>query len=265
MLDLIQMPFMQRALIAGVLVALLSSYYGVFVVQRGLSFLGDGLAHAAFGGVALGLLLGLEPLHVAIPFTVVVAIGIVWVQQRTQLGSDTAIGVFFSVAMALGVVFIALKTDYAADAMTYLFGSILAVTRNDLFIMAGVALASLGTLPLWGRWAYASFDRELAQADRQPVGREDYILAIALAITTVVAVKLVGIVLIAAFLVIPAATARLLVRTFAGMTLVSIGLGLLSVVLGLYASFMWNLPSGPMIILAQATLFGAALVVRRGK
>ena len=125
MFDLLTLPFMQRALIAGVLIGFLASYYGVFVVQRGLSFLGSGLAHAAFGGVALGLLLESEPLWIAVPFTIIVAIGITWVKNRTELGSDTTIGIFFSVSMALGIIFLYLRKQYSTEAFTYLFGSIL--------------------------------------------------------------------------------------------------------------------------------------------
>ncbi|MCI0512557.1 metal ABC transporter permease, partial [candidate division KSB1 bacterium] len=162
MREILALPFMQRALIAGVLVGFLASYYGVFVVQRGLSFLGSGLAHAAFGGVALGLLLELEPLWIAAPFTIIVAVAIAWVRDRTELGGDTAVGIFFSVSMALGVVFLFLRRQYSSDAFTYLFGSILAVRSKDIWITIGVVILTFLAAPLWRRWAYASFDRELA-------------------------------------------------------------------------------------------------------
>ncbi|RKY91445.1 MAG: metal ABC transporter permease, partial [Ignavibacteriae bacterium] len=181
MFDLLTLPFMQRALIAGVLIGFLASYYGVFVVQRGLSFLGSGLAHAAFGGVALGLLLESEPLWTAVPFTIIVAIGITWVKNRTELGSDTTIGIFFSVSMALGIIFLYLRKQYSSDAFTYLFGSILSVTIIDIIFAASIVLATFLFLPYWKRWAYSSFDRELAQADRIPVLFDDYILSILIA------------------------------------------------------------------------------------
>jgi len=267
MIDLLTMPFFQRALIAGILVGFLSSYYGVFVVQRGLSFLGSGLAHAAFGGVALGLLLNMEPLWVAVPFTIVVAVLITWVREKTSLGRDTAVGIFFSVSMALGIVFLALKKDYSADAYTYLFGSILAVSKSDLWVTAAVTFLALATWKLWGKWAYATFDRELALADRQPVLRHDYLMSVLVAVTVVVAVKVVGIVLIAAFLVIPAATARLAARTFLSMTIWSVSIGILSAIAGLFLSYVGDIPSGATIILVQAVLFfvmfgGKALLSR---
>lgn len=265
MIEALSMPFVQRALIAGALVAILASYYGVFVVQRGMSFMGDGLAHAAFGGVALALLIGYEHyLVIALPFTVAVALGIHWVQQRTRISGDTAIGIFFATSMALGIIFLALKRNYTADAFSILFGDILAIRPGDLVLAGAAVVASLGTLPLWGRWAYASFDRELARADRLRVGRDDYILAVFLAVTVVIAVKIVGVVLIAALLVIPPATARLLARTFLAMTLISVGLGLISIVIGMAAAWRFDVPPGPAIILVQsAVFFMTALAPRR--
>jgi len=255
MFDLLTLPFMQRALIAGVLIGFLASYYGVFVVQRGLSFLGSGLAHAAFGGVALGLLLEAEPLWTAVPFTIIVAIGITWVKNRTELGSDTTIGIFFSVSMALGIIFLYLRKQYSTEAFTYLFGSILSVTVIDIIFAASIVLVTFLFLPYWKRWAYSSFDRELAQADRIPVLFDDYILSILIAVTVVVSLKLVGIVLIAAFLVIPAASARLLSKSFSRMTVISVSVGMLSAIGGLWISYYLDIPSGATIILLQAVVF----------
>lgn len=260
MFDLLTLPFMQRALIAGLLIGFLASYYGVFVIQRGLSFLGSGLAHAAFGGVALGLLLESEPLWTAVPFTIIVAIGITWVKNRTELGSDTTIGIFFSVSMALGIIFLFLRKQYSSDAFTYLFGSILSVTTIDIIFAASIVLVTILFLPYWKRWAYSSFDRELAQADRIPVLFDDYILSILIAVTVVVSLKLVGIVLIAAFLVIPAASARLLSKSFSRMTVVSVSVGMLSAIGGLWISYYLDIPSGATIILLQAVVFILAVI-----
>jgi zinc transport system permease protein len=259
--SVLTLPFMQRALAAGVLIGLLAGYYGAFVVQRRLSFLGIGLSHSAFGGVALGLLIGVNPLWVALPFTVAVALGISWLTQRGAVSGDTAIGIFFSVAIALGVLFLAMKTTYTADAFAYLFGSILAVRPVDLWIIGVVALLSLGTLPLWGRWAYATFDRDLARADGVPVQRDDYLLSALLAVTIVAAVKLVGIVLVAAFLVIPPAAARLFTVTFRAMTAVAVLLGAVTAIGGLIASYVLDVPSGATIVLLQAAVFFTALLV----
>jgi len=261
MIEIFSLPFMQRALIGGILVGFLASYYGVFVVQRGLSFLGSGLAHAAFGGIALGLLLRFEPLWIAIPFTVAVAIGIAWIRYRTKLGGDTAVGIFFAVSMAMGIIFLFLRREYTADAFTYLFGSILAVTSKDILLAVVMVIITILTSPLWKRWAYASFDRELAETDRVPVILDDYLLSILIAVTVVVAIKVVGIVLIAAFLVIPAATGRLLSSSFRTMTICSIVFGMSSAIIGLIISYYLDVPSGATIILFQALLFFIAMII----
>jgi zinc transport system permease protein len=260
MLEAFALPFMQRALAAGIMVAFLSSYYGVFVVQRGLSFLGNGLAHAAFGGVALGILLQKEPLWLALPFTLFVSLAITWVRHHTRLASDTIIGVFFAVSMAAGIIFLSLSREYTTDAFTYLFGSILAVTANDLWVTGILVLLALLALPLWKRWSYATFDRDLARADRVPVIFDDYLLAALLAVTVVAAVKTVGIVLVSAFLVIPAAAARMAVNRFAAMTWLSILFGVISVVAGLWSSYWLDIPSGAAIVLLQAAIFMACVI-----
>lgn len=256
-------PFMQRALAAGLLVGCMAGFYGAFIVQRGLSFLGNGLAHAAFGGVALGLLLGAEPLAVAIPFTVIVAVGIVWTREHTRVSADTAIGIFFAVAMALGVVFLSLRKAAPVDAFAYLFGDILSVTAVDLWVSGALGCVLLATIGWWPRWAYATFDRDLALADGVNVRRDDYLLSVLIAVTIVVAAKMVGIVLIAAFFVIPAATARLLSSTFAGMTLLSVLFAAGGMTAGLHLSYALDLPSGAVAILLQSCLFFLAAVLRR--
>ena len=263
MFEILSLPFMQRALVAGILVGFLASYYGVFIVQRGLGFLGSGLAHAAFGGVALGILLNSEPLWTAVPFTVLVAVGITWVKDKTNLGGDTTIGIFFSVSMALGIIFIFLKRQYTSDAFTYLFGSILSVTTADIIVPIILIIITIILFPFWKRWAYSSFDRELAQADRIPVQFDDYLLTILIAVTIVVSIKVVGIVLIAAFLVIPPAASRLLNKSFSKMTLVSVIIGIVTALVGLWISYYLDVPSGATIILLQAAVFFTVMIIKK--
>lgn len=263
MLEALQFAFIQRALLAGLLVGGLASYLGVLVVQRRLSFLGDGLAHAAFAGVALGLLLQTEPLWVAMPFAVLIALAITWVRERSSLGDDTAIGIFFAVSVALGVLFMSKRQGFAPDAVAYMFGSILAVTPTDLWVIGLLALGVMALAGFWKFWAYATFDRELALADRQPVVLHDYLLSALIALVVVASVKVVGIVLITAFIVIPAATARLLCHTFTATTLASVALGMLSVLPGLAISYAFDIPAGSAIVLVQAAFFVGALLLRR--
>lgn len=264
MIELLSFPFMQRALIAGILVGFIGSYFGSFVVQRKMSFLGDGLAHAAFGGVALGMLLNSEPLLIALPFTIIVSILITLIKDKTQLEMDTSIGILFSVSVALGIIFISLKKEYSTDAFGFLFGSILTVSKVDVWLTIFIAVLSLLTFFIyWNRWAYSTFDTELAKSDRVPVQSDDYILSVLIAVSIVISIKLVGIVLIAAFLVIPAAAGRLISSTFYRMSIFSVIFGIFSSIAGLFLSYFLDLPSGATIILVQALIFIVCMFLRK--
>tara|TARA_R110001592_G_scaffold218949_1_gene473016 strand:- start:231 stop:1037 length:807 start_codon:yes stop_codon:yes gene_type:complete len=263
MIEFISLPLMQRAFLGGLIIAIMASFYGPFIVQRRLAFLGSGLAHAAFGGVALGMFLGKDPLLIAIPFTVIVALCIAWVRSHTDLEADTAIGVFFSLSMALGVLFLFLREHNASDATMYLFGSILALNKNDLYLSFAALLGCIASLPLWGRWAYATFDETLARVDRHPVIRDEYLLLVSVSVLVVISVKIVGILLVSAFLVIPAACARLLSRRFIHMMGWTLLINIGGVVCGLGASYLADVPSGPAIVLVQSAAFGLAFVKHR--
>lgn len=264
MIDFFTYTFLIRALIAGILIAILGGYYGVFVVQRKLSFLGDGLAHSAFGGVALALLLQTEPLWIAIPFTIMISLLITYIHEKTKIASDTAIGIFFAVSVALGIIFISLKKDYSVDAFNFLFGSILGISNADIYTLILMIFLSLLTLPkMWGHWAYATFDRELAKADRLKTSLDDYILSILIALTIVISIKIVGIILVASFIIIPSASARLISKTFAQMTFLSIIISISSAVIGLFLSYYLDLPTGAVIILLQALIFFTFTLFKR--
>lgn len=255
-IEILTMPFMLRAFAAGVLVAIMSAFLGPFIVQRKMSFLGDGLAHAAFGGVALGLLLGFEPITIAIPFTLLTSLGITWIKDRTSIEQDTSIGIFFAVSVALGVVFLAMKDSYTVDAYSYLFGSILSISASDVIISLGMTIFTLlAMLKYWKIWAYSTFDRELAIVDKVKVARADMILSALISLVIVLSVKLVGIVLIASFLIIPSASAKLISRTFAQMTIYSLVIGVVGAVLGLVLSLILDMPSGAIIILLHSAIF----------
>lgn len=272
--------FMQRALAAGLLIAVMAGLLGVFVVQRRLSFLGDGLAHAAFGGMGLGAFVivttGLlsssvawlrQPMWIAVPFSLIAALGIAWLRDNTRLSSDTAIGVFFAVSVAMGVLFFSLippDVNLGVSLMDLLFGSILGVTGSDLVVIAIVALLATATLSaLWGSLAYATFDDELARTDGVRARALEYFLFAVAALVITVSAVVVGIILMAAYLVIPAASARLLARTLAQTTILSIAFGLVATVVGLGLSFLIDVPSGSTIVLTQAALFVPAAVFSR--
>lgn len=281
LLEVFSYPFMRRALAAGLLIAITNALLGVFVVQRRLSFLGDGLAHAAFGGMGIGAFVivtsGLSaqsgtllanPLWIALPFALATGLGIAWVRDRTELSSDTAIGVFFAVSVALGVLFFARippETDLGVNVMDLLFGSILAVRSGELWLIAGVALLAITLLSwLWGDLAYATFDEELARTDGVRARALEYLLFAIAAVVIAVSATVVGIILMAAYLVIPAAAARLWARSMVSMTALSLLIGVTTTLVGMVASYGFDLPTGSAIILSQALVFIlAALTSRR--
>jgi zinc transport system permease protein len=280
LLEILGFAFMQRALAAGLLVALMSGLLGTFVVQRRLSFLGDGLAHAAFGGMGIGALAVVtfgvveagggwlrHPLWVALPFALVTALGIAYVRDRTDLSSDTAIGVFFAVAVALGVLaFSRIPPDVnlGFNVMDLLFGSILAVRTTELTAIVVAAVVVVVTLGfVWGRLAYATFDDELARTDGVRARRLEYLLFVLAAVVVAVSAVVVGIVLMAAYLVIPAAAARLWSRSLAGTSARAVAIGMTTTLVGVVASFYLDAPTGSAIILTQAAVFVAAIVLRR--
>jgi len=277
MFDLITEPlgfeFMQRALIASLAAAAVCAVIGVFVVQRGLAFLGDGLAHAAFGGIGIGLFLGAtveNAVWIAIPFTAVIAIGIGFVLRHTQLRGDVAIGVFFSFSLALGALFLGLRTatDRQINVESLLFGSMLGVTPQVLVVMVVVSLVALVvTLVLWSRLAYAIFDPELAAISGVPVAVLEYLLLAQTAVVVVVAAKTLGVILVSSFVVIPAATARLVSTTLARTTALAALIATLGTAVGLIAAYHLNTPAMATIILIHCACFATALVIssRRGR
>jgi zinc transport system permease protein len=262
------LAYMRHALLAGLMVGGLCALIGTFVVQRGLAFLGDGLSHAAFGGIALGLLLGVAVARatwVAVPFTVAVALGIGYVLRRGKMRGDVATGVFFAVSFALGVLFLNLRPDDAppVDLESMLFGSVLAINTTDLWIILGVTIVVTAILlGLWSRLAYATFDPELAAVSGVQVAVLDYTLLALTAIVVVVAVKMVGVVLVSSFVVIPAATARMLGRTLARVAGLAVVIGTACSAAGLLVSYYVNAASGATIILALGGVFGVTLALR---
>ncbi len=267
--------FFQRALLGGLLTAVATGMLGVFVVQRGLAYLGNGLAHASFGGLALGALIASltsaqgilrEPLWIALPFTLAVAAAIAYVRDRTRLSSDTAIGVFFAVSVALGILFLSLipPDDNVIDVWHLLFGSILAVGPRELVFIAVMAAMTVAVLTAtWGRLAYATFDEELAQSDGVRVRRLEYGLFLLAAVVVVVSAQVVGIILLAAYLIIPAASARLLSTSLLQMTVLAVVFGVATTVIGLFTSYLADVPSGAAIVLLQAALFAVAALISR--
>jgi manganese/iron transport system permease protein len=252
----LQFQFMQRGLLAVVLVSGLCAIVGCFVVLRSMAFLGDAMAHSVLPGVAVAYLVGGNLTLGALIAAVAVALGISVVSRKGTLREDTAIGILFSSALALGIALISTIRSYAVDLSHILFGNVLGVGPNDLLWISGLGIAVLVILALAYRpLLVLAFDPILAATLRLPVERLRALLLVLISITIVVSLQVVGIALVAAMLVTPAATAFLLTRRLPTMAAVSALLGILSGVAGLYASYYLNIASGAAVVLSATFFF----------
>ena len=248
--------FFWRAMLAGIGVALVAGPLGCFVVWRKMAYFGDTMAHSALLGVALGLLFGVAPMIGVFTVGLVVALLLSGFLQKPFLSGDTLLGTLSHASLALGVLLISLMTWLRVDLLGYLFGDILSVTRTDLlwiYAVGGITLILLAWL--WRPLLAITVDRELAGAEGMNVISCELTLMLVIAAVIALAMKVVGILLITSLLIIPAAAARHLCRTPEQMAAAAAIIGVLSVALGLFASFHFDTPSGPSIVTAAVFLF----------
>ncbi len=256
MLDLLTYDFMQRSLLAAAMVGGLCSVIGVFVVLRGLAFVGAGTAHAAFAGVALGYLIGWPPLALAILFGLVTVWITGWVEEKGTMKLDVSIGILYTTTMALAILFIGLMKSYNAEIYGYLFGSVLSVSTEELAAIGGLAVLVLGLILLFSKELYfIAFDQEMAEASGVPARRIFFLLLTLVALTVVVSLKTVGAILVFAMVLIPASTAYQLTHSLSTLTLYSVIIGVTCAVSGVLLSAIWDIPSGPAIVLLSTAVF----------
>jgi manganese/iron transport system permease protein len=263
----LDVAFMQRAMIAALLVALVGGVIGTFVVLKGLAFIGDALAHSAFAGVATAFVLGGSVYIGSIVAGVLTALAIGWVSRRGRISFDTAIGILFVGAFSFGIMLISASRSYTVDLFSFVFGDVLGVGPADLRIMALLAVLVLAAVVVFYReLLFTAYDPTMAAAAGVPVAAVQYGQLALLALTTVVALKVVGIVLVVAMLVTPAATAQLLVRRVPAMMAVAVVCGSVAAIVGLYVSYYANVASGAAIVLVATAMFVLALLLspRRG-
>jgi zinc transport system permease protein len=260
--EALSFQFMRYALLAGLIVSVMCGAISNFVVLKRLSFMGAGVSHAAFGGVALGVLLEVEPLYTGIGFTWLLTMIIGYISREGRLSEDTAIGIAYVAAMALGTIFLGFARSYNFDVFGYLFGNILAVTETDLIVTAGLGAVVLIVLGLFHKeLVFLAFDEEMAAVVGLPVRFLYYLLLSVMALTVVIAIKVVGIVLVSALLVLPGATSVQLTKNITTMVILSLVSGLVATLGGLYLSYTLNLASGATIVLTATVLFGIAMAV----
>ena len=252
----LQHAFMRNAFAAILLVGVICGVMGVFVTLRGLAFMGDAIAHAVFPGVVIAFVFGGNYLVGALIAAMIVSLAIGFVTQSGLLGNDTAIGVFFVGAFALGVAIISTQRSFARDVTSFLFGSILGVSRGDLLLTAGVGCVVLVALWLFRREIVTiAFDRTFGQSHGLHLWAWDLIFLLLLSLTIVISLQTVGNVLVLAMLVTPAASARLLTVRLAPMLVTSAIIGAISGVAGLYLSYYQGISSGASIVLVATAIF----------
>ncbi|MGH8905596.1 MAG: metal ABC transporter permease [Egibacteraceae bacterium] len=258
--------FMRLALAAGLVVGACAPLIGVFLVQRRMSLMGDGLGHIAFAGVAGGLLLGVWPVWSALVAAVGGALWIERLRGRGQASGDLALALLFYSGIALGVVVLGLAGSLNANLFTYLFGSILTVRPGDVIVIALIGLLIVATIALCGRALFSiAIDESAARVAGLPVDALNALLAALTAVTVVAAMRIVGVLLVAALMVLPVASGRLLGRSFRASVGWSVTVGTGSVVAGLLAAWYLALPPGGTIVLTAAGVFAATSLATRGR
>ncbi len=260
-LELFQLPFMQRALISGVLTGLMGGMLGSFTVLRQLSFFSDALGHSTLLGISISLLLGLNPSWALLPFAVIFALTVTYFLERTRLWTDALLNIVYSSSLAIGIILLSFRTEYQGGISNLLFGDVLAVRYSDIVfsvVLLGVCTAFIG-LTLRSQ-ILLTLHEPMAIARGVAVSWQRTAFIVLLALVVSISIKAIGVLLISAFVVIPACAARLLSRAFSHYVILSAFLGALSAVLGMIVSALFNLPSGPSIVTIQLAFFLLAIL-----
>ena len=261
LVDPFQYSFMVRALIVSVLVGVMCPLLGVYVVTRGLGFMGDALAHSVLPGMVGAFILGISPFFGAIPMAIAVALASGYLIRKAGVGEDTSVGIIFAGLFALGLTMMTAFKGIRVNLEDILLGQVLGVSQTDVYVTLGLsAFVLFATYAIHKEMLFSSFDPTGASVVGLPTDKLEYALLALLAIVIVLALQAVGIVLVISMLITPAATALLLVRNFQYAMVAAVGLGVAAAVAGLYISYHFNLPSGPVMALVVAAFFILAVV-----
>lgn len=261
-IELFQFPFMQRAMIGGVLTGLMGGMLGSFTILRQLSFFSDALGHAALLGISIGLLMGINPSVVLLPFAVLFALGVTYLLERTRLWTDALLNIIYSSSLAIAIIILSFVGEYKGGLNNLLFGDILAVRELDLVFSSLLLIVCVVLVGLTLRTQMlVTLHEPLAIARGVSVSAHRTAFIVLLSLVVGISIKAIGVLLVSAFIVIPACAARLLSRNFTNYVLLSAGLGAFSAVGGMVLSAAFNLPSGPTIVAVQLAIFLIATVL----
>ncbi|MFT3993087.1 MAG: metal ABC transporter permease [Dysgonomonas sp.] len=260
--DLLSYDFFRNALLGSLLASIACGIIGTYIVVRRLVFISGGITHTSMGGLGIGFFFGWNPILSAMIFSILSAFGIEWLSSRPGVREDSAIGTFWSLGMAIGIIFIYLKPGFAPNLNDYLFGNILTITTSDIQYLAILSAILIIIFALFRREIlYAAFDPDFAKTRNLPVNLIKYVMMMLIAITIVLSIRLVGIVLLMSILTVPQMTANLLTSNFVKIILLSILIGFLGCIIGLYLSALLDVPSGVFIIFSQIIIFLLARIV----
>lgn len=270
MIEILSSPLFVRAIVVGVGLAVLLPFVGVFITTRKMSFIGDGVAHASLAGIAIGLLAGVNPLWTALVVAVLFAVLLLVLERRTQISSDAIIGMLFTTGMAIGVILMSVQTGYQPELVSFLFGNILTIQAMDVPIILGMSAAAFVVLLLVRKQLMLNtIDSDEAWLRGISPVLMQLLLYVMTAIAIVLSVKMLGIILASALLVIPTTTAKLVASSLRQLYNLSVVLGVVMIIAGLVIAFIIDLPSGPVIILTGMAMFGmtlgASTLIREGK
>ncbi len=259
-LEIFTYGFMQRALISGIAIALLCSVVGLFLVLRRYSLFGDAVAHSSFGGIALGLLLGIYPVWTAYVISIISALIITRIKQKFDISGEASVAILLSSGIAIGLILISISGGFSVDIFSFLFGSILLVSTEDTILILGLTGAILIViLLLYRELVYSTFNEDQAKVSGIPVEKINYLIVFIAGITVVTSIQLVGILLISALFVIPNVTAIMFGRSFKQTAILSISFAISAVVIGILISYLLDITPSGSIVMLSITIFGVTI------
>ena len=265
-LEALSYGFMQKALIAGIAVGLICSFMGTFLVLRRYSLFGDGIAHVAFGGISVGLFLGVFPLWTAFIVSIFGGLGLQKLRQSTKISGDSAVAVVLVSGLAVGVILVSSSGGFSVDLFSFLFGSILLISNEDTIMILAISAGIIATLTLLQKqFLHLTFNEEQAKLGGLRTTLLNYAFVVLASITVVTSMRLVGILLISALIVVPNITAMMFGKGFKKTVFISMGIAVISVVSGILVSYSFNVaPSGTIVVIAVGILVGTLILKSTG-
>ena len=264
MMELLSIPFIQNAIIGGVILGVLLSVLSLFINMKKWSFVSVGISHATFGGLALGYYLSINPTVVGLIFAVITGLLIGYISKHGNLHEDVSIGILFSLSMAIGVILITKNPNYNNDLFTFLFGNILTITKSDISMLAVFSILALAFIyKFFSKIMFCCFDEEVAFTSGINTSFYYYLMITIISVATVLSVKLVGVILASALMILPTAFASQFVWHYKKVIVVGAITTVLVILLGIYFSYLFDMPTGAFIVVLYSVLFLAAVLIKK--